>query len=255
MKKLKSKDARLCILTMVIAAGSYAAEKLIEIYIHPSFKLGIILALISLCLMAAVIAILAKTKDAFFSLLAGLFGYKMMPVPILFLGNVSQDANMIYYLVKQASVIVFAALIYRAYCLQEKPRAIKPLPLLALMAATPFFTQIGGTLTGYFDAKTGSMLFGYLSQYACYALAAVVILAVAYVSGYESMRFTAYFEYVALGINFLRVAGKILIKLIYQVHISKSLYIWLVLYAVLAACFFIAKDAKRKNVGGEIVIS
>lgn len=247
MKKLKEKDAALCLLTMVVAAGSYAAEKLIELYVPYTFRLGLILAVASTVLLMGVVLILSRTKDPFFTLLAGLFGFKMMPVPIVFLESVSVDANIIYYIIKKAAMLFFAVIIYRAYCLQEKPRAIKPLPLLALMAAVPFFQEIGTTMTVYFDAKTGSMLFGYFSQYACYLIASVIILAVAYVSGYESMRFTAYFEYAGLGINFLRVAGKILVKLINHVHVSKSLYLWLAVYAVLAACFFVAKDARKKS--------
>ncbi|MBQ9229180.1 MAG: hypothetical protein IJ168_10180 [Eubacterium sp.] len=248
MKLKISKDTALCITAIFIIVLSYAAERVAELFATPSLSLGLITATALTALLGIVIYILSKTNDSFTGLLAALIGYKMMPANIPFLQAVTLDGTMLYYLVQKAAALVFLIVAFRLYNRQEQPRKITALPLLAMIFAVPFTNEISKVLSQYFLLKTGSMLGGYFSQYACYAAASLVILALAFVSTYSAMRFAAYFEFTALSINILRYAAKIAYHLYSGTHISKSYYGWILLYAALIAIFFIAKQIKKKNV-------
>ena len=248
MKIKPDKDSLRCISALIIIVISYAAERCIELYVTPTAKLGLLLALGMTALLCVVVGLLAKSEDSFTGLLAALIGYKMMPADISFLANFTPDGTMMYYLLQKAAKIVFIILVFRLYNAQERPRSITPLPLCAMLFAVPFMSNIGTEMTAYFLQKTGSMLGGFFSQYACYAIATLAILALAFVSTYQTMRFTAYFEFTALFINILRTFAKIIYRIINDMHISRSLYGWLILYVVLITVFFIAKSIKKKNV-------
>ncbi len=248
MKIELKKDTSLCILAVIIIVVSYAAERCIELFTTPSIKAGMLMALVLTVLLCVVVAILAKTNDSFTGLLAALIGYKMMPPSISYLNEFSLDGDMLYYLLRCAAKIIFIILVFRLYNMQERPRKITALPLCALLFAVPFMSDIGKALTSYFLQKTGSMLGGYFSQYACYTVATLAILVLAFVSSYPTMRFTAYFEFTALSLNILRIGAKIGYRVLNNMHISKSLYGWIILYVALIALFFIFKIVKKKNV-------
>ncbi len=241
------KDSRVSIITTVIILISYAAQRLIGFYIEPTKQFVILLAMFNTLLLLAVILILLKRTNVFYSLLAALIAFKMLPVGIPSLGQFSQDADILYYIVAKAAVVIFAFTAYKIYKSQEEPKAIKPLPVAAILLAVPFFSQIAAVLTDYFLNKTGSMLPGYISQYACYAAAALLILGLAYTSNYDTMRFAAYFEYAALTINIIRMAGKIVLLATTSQHISKSLYGWIIVYAALIIIYIIVKNIKKKK--------
>ena len=247
MKEKITKDRLLCLLSLAVIIASYGAEKIIELFVVPAQHTGLLLAMIMTALLGVITLLLAKTNDSFMGLLAALIGYKMMPVNISFLSAESLDGSMLYYLVRQAARLIFIVLVFRLYNMQERPRKITALPLCAMLFAVPFFNGISTEMTDYFLQKTGSMLGGFLSQYACYAAASLIILALAFVSTYDSMRFATYFELAALGINILRQAAKIGYRLYNGYHISRSLYGWIILYVLIIAVFFIAKAVKKKN--------
>ena len=251
MKTINTKlgnDSTLDLIAILIIVIAYAAEKILELIVTPSHTLALVLAMVYTILLAVVTLILSKSENIFSGMMAALIGYKMMPVSINFLPEMSMDGNILYYIVCKVAVIIFLVLAFRLYNMQENPKSIKALPIIAIIYAVPFFNEIGATLMDYFLDKTGSMLGGYLSQYACYTAASMIILALAFVSNYASMRFAAYFELTALGINILRNVGKISVKLHYGQHISKSLYGWIILYIVILICFFIAKSVKKKGI-------
>lgn len=248
MKIQPNKDASLSIFALITILISYAAERSIALFMTPTLKLGMALALAMTVLLFVVIAVLAKTNDSFTGLLAALIGYKMMPPSIAFLGEFSPDGAIMYYLLTRAANLIFIILVFRLYNMQERPRKITALPLCAMLFAVPFMNGIGATLTDYLLHKTGSMLGGYFSQYACYAVATLGILALAFVSNYSTMRFAAYFELTALSINALRTVAKIAFRMMKHWHVSNSLYGWLVVYIGLIVIFFIFKSIKKKNV-------
>lgn len=248
MKIKPNKNTSLSIFALITILIAHAAERCIALFMTPTLKLGMILALAMTVLLCVVIAVLTKTNDSFTGLLAALIGYKMMPPSIAFLGEFSPDGAILYYLMTRAANLIFIILVFRLYNMQERPRRITALPLCAMLFAVPFTNGVAATLTTYFLQKTGSMLGGYLAQYACYAAASLGILALAFVSTYTTMRFAAYFEFTALSINVLRTIAKIAYRMINELHVSKSLYGWLILYIALIVIFFLFKIIKKKNV-------
>ncbi len=241
------KDSKISIITTIVILVSYAAQRLFGFYAEPTKQIAIILAMFNTALLLAVTLILLKRTNVFFALLSALIGFKMLPVSIPYLHSFSKDADLLYFVVGKAAMVIFAFVAYSLYRKQEEPKAIKPLPIIALMFSVPFFSDISTVFTSYFLDRTGSMLYGFFSQYACYIAASFVILGIAYASGYDSMRFAAYFEYAALTINIIRVAGRVILLMSTSEHISKSNYGWLIIYAALIICFIVAKNIKKKK--------
>ncbi|MFR5875736.1 MAG: hypothetical protein ACLUFN_04530 [Eubacterium sp.] len=241
------KDNRLCLLSIIIIIASYAAERLIEMFSTPTKSFALILSAVFSALAVVVFIILLKSKNPFFGLLTSLIGYKMMPPSINMLTQESLYGEAAYYLACKASVILFVVLIIKFYFMQSEPRKIKILPILAIMLVVPFFSEIGADSLDFFLTKTGSMLGYYIANFICYIAASLIILGIAYKSNYESMQFTAYFESTALGVNALKRLGAITANVSQGNHISRSYYVWLVIYALLIACFWIAKQKKKKE--------
>ncbi len=249
MSEIKvSKDGKLCIFTIAVILVSYAAERLIELFIPQGKTLGIVLAMVYTLLLAFTVYVISKTKEIRLGLLAALLAYKMMPVNISFLYLYSQSADVLFFIVKKAAMIMFAVLIYKLYCAQDKDRRVTAPTVFAIIFSVPFFTEISDVLFKYFLNVTGSMLFGYFSQFAFYALASFVILGIAYYSGAYSLRFAAGYEIIALIINTVKVGAKIGYRIINNWHVSKSFYVWIVLYLVLMLCFALAIKLKDKKV-------
>ena len=242
-----NKDNKLNLAAVFIIVFSYAAERLIELFVPHSKPLGIILAMVYTVLLALVVYILSRTKEYAVGLLAAMLGYKMMPVSISFLHEYSVDALFLYNVVKYAAMIMFLVIIYRLYVRQPEPKDIKVPVILAILYCVPFFSEIARFLSSYFYMKTGSMLMPYFAGYACYAAATVIILIIAYYSGKTSFTYAAYFEFAALGINAVKYATKIGYRLINDWHISKSFYLWIVLYAVLAIATAVALKYNEKR--------
>lgn len=238
MKKTNfSRDSILCSISIAIIILLYGFEKILESFIVAERQHALILAMIYAFFSGVVVYVLAKCESPFYGLITALIGYKMMPVPILFLHSVSLNGSFFYYLLTQAIKIIFIIMLYRFYSMQKKleptQEHIQTMPILMMMFSVPFFAEIANKMVVFFSEKTGSMLGGYFSEYLCYAIATASILVTASFSNQKSKRFTVYFEYTALVINSVRVGGKIIVKAIHDVHISKSLYGWLLLYALL----------------------
>lgn len=248
MDKTKLGKAQLpSIIAMMIIVGGYAVERIISIGFTPSKSASIVMAMVYTLLLAVVYIIISTSKDYFYGLLAALLGYKMMP-PIVSSISQSPDAAMLYYVVKKVAVILFIVLIVKFYEQQERPRAIQPLPLLALMVVIPFATQIGDQLGRYFMSQGLTMLYAYFSAFAAYGVATVIIMGLAYKTTKESVEFVAYFEYIALAINILRRAAVIVVKLSAGAHVSKSYYVWIVLYVALIAFVALVNRSKQKQI-------
>ena len=119
---------------------------------------------------------------------------------------------------------------------------------MVILLSVPFFNEVSLGITKFVYFKTGDTLYCYFVQYALYTAAVAVILGVAYISGYSSLKFTTYFEYTALSINILRQLGKIGYLALNHEHISKSYYVWIALYIVLMICFAVAEKKKKKEI-------
>ncbi len=248
MKNVKvGTNETLCVLSVILIVVAQAAEKIIEVAAAPGKTLALCCALIYTVLVGAVYLFIKKGDSSFMGMFASLLALKMLPPNINYFASVSPDGAMTYFVLQKASVVIFAVLLYKFYREQPQPRSIKPLTLVALVGAVPFFNTISATTTSFLLYKTGSMMLPYFAEYACYAAAALVILGIAYKSGYASMRFAAYFEFAAFGINIVRRAGKIGYFLMSNQHVSKSIYGWIVLYLVLAAVFAFALSKSKKE--------
>lgn len=250
MGKMLTKNKALSLASIAVIVGSYACVKIANMVACLDRTASLIIALGMVVLLALVCFLLSKCESAFMGLLAAIIGYKMMPVAIPSLGRVSVDASMLYFVFQKAGVLIFVLLIIKFYKMQNSTEKIKVLPILALMCAVTFASSVSGQSYAYFIEKTGSMLGYYYTGFVCYIIASLVILLVSYCSNYESMRFAAYFEFVAMGINILRRGAVAVLGIIGSYHVSKSIYVWIVIYAGVIVAFYLAKEHKKKQIKG-----
>lgn len=246
-KRELTKNHTLNVLAVFIIVVSYAAERVIELFIPEGKTVGIILAMIYTILLGLVVYILSKNDDTTLGLLSALLGYKMMPVTVSFLGEYSAEAELLYTLVRYAAIAIFAYIIYKLYMRQPEPKNIKAITILAIMFVVPFFSRISGSVSSYFYMKTGSMMLPYFTGYVCYTAATLFIIGVAYISGIKSLRFAVCFEVFAMAINAAKVFAKIGYRVINDWHISKSFYVWIAVYALLAVLSIAAMKFKEKK--------
>lgn len=244
------KNKSISLASIVIIVGSYAVVKLLGMFTASGRTETLILAFTMTALLGVVVLLLSKCESAFMGLLASIIGYKMMPVGISGLKSASLDASMLYSIVQKAGVLLFILLIIKFYRMQNSHDKIKVLPILAIMFSVTFANGISSESYSYFTHKTGSMLGYYFTCFVCYIIASMVIMLVAYTSNYESMRFAAYFQFVAMAINLMRRISVVLLLHINSAHISKSYYCWIVIYIAVIVCFFVAKEHKKKSLEG-----
>ena len=247
-KRLFSKENIMCALATLIIVLSNSAEKIIEVTLAPSKSLALILAIVYTCLLLVSFTLISKSNSSYFGILAALLGYKMMPPAINFIAGVTADGYTLYFLVGRMAAVIFVVTIYKLYKLQEEPHEVRSMPLLVIMLSIPFFNQITQVISRYLMYKTGNMLYCYFAQFALYIAAVLVVLGVAYQSGYSSLKFTAYYEYAALSINTLRMLGKIGYFAVKHEHISKSYYAWIAIFVALMICFAVAVIQKKKQI-------
>ncbi len=246
--KINFKDKKLSLAAIFVIVFGYASERMAEIANFEktkAFALAVGGIMSVLFVLSAVL--IYKSKNITFALLASVLGLKMMPPGVAMLSHESLWGSAAYFIVCKVAVVVYVLLAIRFYYLQRKPRAVKPLPILSLIFVIPFFNEIASASYDFFLAKTGSMLGGYLTDLACYAVACVVILIVAYKTNYASMHFVASFEFIALAINILKRFGAILANVPSGRHISRVYYLWIILYVVLILLFALADRKKRSE--------
>ncbi|MBR2100450.1 MAG: hypothetical protein IJ927_03890 [Eubacterium sp.] len=244
--KLFSKQNIMCAVAMIIIVASYAAQRILELVITPGKNVALLISIIYIILLAVVFYLISKSNNTFFGLLTALIGYKMMPPPVTYLSQ-TIDGQTLYSLVCKAAAIVFVVVIYKLYKSQSEPHEIRSMTLLAILLSVPFFNKVSQIVTTYFYVKTGNMLYCYFTQYILYALAILFIVIVAYKCGYSSLKFAACFEYTALSINIVRVASKVCYLAISKQHISKSLYAWIAVYAVLIVFVAVVTNIQKKK--------
>lgn len=246
IKTAEKKDQIMCCMSIGIMVVCYAVERLLEIATKLDRTTSIILAMIFTVALAAIYFVLSKTTNSFFGLLAGLIGYKLMPPSINALSAFSVDASMLYYIIQKAGIVIFVLLIIKMYKMQQDADKIRLIPILAAMVIIPFCGGIGNSIGTYLTYQFGNMLYLYFSQFAAYIIGSLVILAAACKSNYTTLRFISYFEFVALGINILRKLAVAVVLLAQGEHVSKSVYVWIVIFVAVIAMFVIAKNKRKK---------
>lgn len=248
IKKL-SGDKIKCLSAIAIIVGCYGVQRLVEVFSSPSTKTTLAMMFMFVFGLVAAVYLIANSKHALMGMLASLIGYKMMPPAMPGLQYVSVDGSMIYFVIQKFSVVLFIVLTIKMYRLQKEPAKVKALPVLACMCVVPFMLQTSVQLGDYLMYQIApTMLYSYFSQFVFYIIATAVILLVAYQANYESMRFVAYFEFVAIGINILRKVGLISALLIQNEHVSKSYYVWIFIYVVCIIMTLFAKKSKGKKI-------
>lgn len=248
MKKNKlTKDEKISIFTICLIVISYGAERIIELFVPQGKTLGIVMAMVCTVFLALTIYLLAKTKDPFSGLLTSLVAYKMMPVSISFLSDVSKGAGTLYFSLSKVANLIFLYFIYRFYRDQKKEKKVNAFTLIAIVACVPLSFEISNRLTGYFLATTGSMMGGYISQYALYIAATLIIFIAAFNSGYESLRLATSYEFIALGVNILKTAAKIGYRALESTHISRSYFVWIAVYLALIFCFTVPLKLRSRS--------
>lgn len=246
-KSLK-KDQSLCIVAIGLILGCFGGLRLIESFVEMNRNLSLVCAMVCTLALAVVYFIVSKTSNAFYGLLASLIGYKMMPPIIPDLINYSADGAVLYYVVRKIAVVLFVVLAIKFYRMQEGDDKIRLIPILAIMAVVPFVSEIATVVGNYLSAQLGgSLIYLYATQFSLYIVATMVVLGVAMKSNYSTLRFTAYYEFVALSINILKRAGLAVAWTIKGIHVSKSYFVWIAIFAVLIAVFAVVKDKRKKE--------
>ncbi len=246
----KSYNGRVnCLISAAIIFGIYILQKLIHIVAQPSKQLVVAEALVFTALLAVVYFLVMKSNEPFYGILTAIFGIRMMPPDIAMIKELSPEADMLYFLVKKAAIVIFLLAIVRLYEQQKKPRLIKPIPIICTIAVVPFVSEIQSTLGAFLADKTGTMLYSYFSDFALYSAAMIVLLFVASRTSKQGAQLICDFQLVALVLNLgRRIAAIIINTFIYHNHISRSYYCWIVIYIFFFGAFMYLKNKRKAAV-------
>ncbi|HIY34296.1 MAG TPA: hypothetical protein IAA24_04190 [Candidatus Eubacterium faecigallinarum] len=245
----KASSSRLCCLLAVsLILAAYVLQRIFHIAFNVTKELLIIEAILFSLASAVVMLLMTKTKESFYGILLAIFGLRMMPPDINGLELLSPHADILYFIVKQFSLLVFAVGILWFYEKQEKPKQIKALPILGTVLIVAFFMKVQNGLTAYFDqVAQGNMMYSYFSGFILYALAMMILLFIAVRSDISGAMLITDYQLVALALNFGRRVCAVAINLINGTHISRSYYCWLAIYVFFFAAFLALRIKKLKQ--------
>lgn len=236
-----------CAVAIGLVTLCYAVERLLEVFSNVDGATACALAGIFTVVTAVIIAVCARSRNAFYGMLVALVGYKMMPPTIPALNSLATGSSILYYIAQNASIALFIVVLIKLYK-EQKENKISLISALACALVVPFFAEIGNTVGGYLMMYMNqNMLYLYLSQFAFYSLAVLAVFVIAYKSGYNSFRFVACYEFIALTINILRKLGVVGVYAVKGTHISKSFYCWIAIYIFFIAVFAIALQRKKRG--------
>ncbi|MGN0530883.1 MAG: hypothetical protein ACI4IH_07335 [Eubacterium sp.] len=227
----------------------YVAEKVFKRLTPWNEASAIIQAIIFTCAVFVVLALLYKSKDIFYGLMASIFAFKMLPPDILMLRSTNIDAAAVYYLVRKAALVLFLLMIYKFYKMQEtqdKYEKIHAASIGALLLVVPFCSEIGAEFANYALMRTGSMMLPYALQAAAYIVAVCVLAGVCFLFKGKSAVLIADFSIIGFFINAARKAVSVLIIASAGYHVSKSYICWIIIYAVMAVVMVLVRK-KTKN--------
>ena len=236
-----------CAVAIGMVTLCYAVERLLEVFSDVDGSTACALAGIFTVVTAVIIAVCARSRNAFYGMLVALVGYKMMPPTIPALNTLATGSSILYYIAQNASIALFIVVLIKLYK-EQKENKISLIPALACALVVPFFVQMGNTVGGYLMMYMNqNMLYLYFSQFAFYSLAMLIIFVVAVKSDYNSFRFVACYEFIALTINILRKLGVIGVYAVKGTHISKSFYCWIAIYVFFVALYAITLQKQKKG--------
>lgn len=242
-----SKGKIYCIISAVFIFGFYILERVIDICFGVTKNIAVTQAIVYTLATVIIYFLVSKSEETFYGLLTAIFGFRMMPTKINGLSQVSEEAGLVYFIVQKFSLIIFAILIIKLYRLQKAPREIKPIPILVTIVAVPFSIEVYTYVSEALLNITGNMLYSYFACFAIYSLTLIVLLCMAVMTDYHSSRLVADYEIVALSLNLGRRICTVIILASKGVHISKSYYCWIAIYAFFMAAFLFVRFVRRKQ--------
>lgn len=245
MKEKITKGKLLCLLSAGIIFGTYIVQRIISLLFEPTEKGVLVQAIVFSALTAIVYFLVSRSDEPFYGILAAIFGIRMLPPAITGLAQCSPQGNLLYYFVEKAAFVIFAFAIVKLYELQKRPRMIKPIPILCTIIVVPFFNEISATVSKFIVDQSGKMLYAYFASFAIYGVAMLCLLFVATRCSKVSAALICDFQMVALLLNAGRRICAIIIQTANSVHISRSYYCWIVIYAVFFVAFYVLRKHRK----------
>lgn len=246
-----SKSRILPLIALAIAVICYAGEKALKRLTPWSETSALIQAFVFTLAVAAVFLILLKSKEYYFSIIAGIFAFKILPPNIDMLTHYNLDAACIYYIVRKMALVLFLYAVYRLYISQNKAENhIRALPIAALLLVVPFVSGVSNELEYYALIKTESMMLPYALDAGFYIAAVCVLGIVCIVFKGKNAALICDFSIIGFIIGGARKLCSTIIILNAGQHLSKSYICWIAFYAVLIAAFAVL----RKRTAGSPLI-
>lgn len=244
---MKEKGKLYCLASAIIIIGCYAVQKLMAIAFPINRNILLIEAMIfSLC-VAIVYFFVTKSKESFYGILISILGFKMMPPKLYALKELCPGADVVYYIVTKAALLIFAFAIIKLFREQKNEQKIKALPILFLIAAVPFTTEIASTLSNFVNGyANGNMIYEYFIRFAFYSLTMLVALFYASKSNKINCKLLCDYSMIALLVNVARRVSVVVIYSIKGSHISKSYFCWIAIYVFFIFAFYLLKAKKEK---------
>lgn len=249
MKASITKGKIYCMISAVIIFGVYIMQRVLSLTLAPTKELVMAEAIVFTALVAVVYLFVTKSNESFYGILMAIFGVRMMPPDILHLEQISPDANIIYYIVKNVSAVIFLLAILKLYRKQSTPKYVTPVPILCTLAVVPFINEIQNTVGSYLADRMDTMIYAYFACFALYSAAMIVMLVTALYSNVGGAKLICDFQIVALALNIgRRIAAIVITSVIRGNHISRSYYCWIAIYAFFMVAFYILKKKKLNNI-------
>lgn len=246
MKKL-SKDKLYCLISVSIIFSSYIIQRLLHIFCDITREFAIAEAMIFSILTAVVYFLVTKSKEPFYGILTAIFGFRMMPPEIIELTEFSESAGLVYFIVQKFSIIIFAVAIIKLYNLQQKPRQIRPFPIILTIVSVPFCVEVYTQISERLYNITENMLYSYFSSYIVYSITMIVLLYCAVKINFQSAKLIMDYELVALALNIGRRICTVVIQFTQGEHISKNYFCWIAIYSFFFLAFLFIRKKKRQN--------
>lgn len=247
MKEKTDKGKLYCLISAVIIIGCYAVQKFTALAFPASRSLAIIEAMVFSLFVAVVYFLVTKSKESFYGILISILGFKMMPPAVSSLKALSAGADIVYYIVTKAAVVIFAFAIIKLFKEQKYEQKIKALPILFLIVAVPFTNEIASTLSAFVNGyANGNKIYEYFIRFAFYSMAMLVTLFYASKSNKINSKLLCDYTIIALLVNLARRISVIVIYSIQGFHISKSYFCWSAIYIFFIAAFSVLKSKKLK---------
>ena len=246
MGKIKfSKGQMTALAALFIVFACYAAEKAFKRLTEWNSVSALLQACVYVVCVVVVYFLIVKSKETYFGMISALFAFKIMPPQLIMLQYANADAYMIYYIAGKAAIVLYILAIYKLYKSQPSPKEIKAEPVLAVILVANFISPISEKLSAYVFGKTGTMMLPYAVQALCYILIMAVLIIVACMNSGKSATLVTDFSIIGLVINILRKTASLLILASAGMHISKSYFCWIAIYAVLIVCFVIVRKKRE----------